>query len=183
MVRRRSHSSTVVRRRCHAVRHSCCAGSVLEFCTCVAMLIERWLHYESWNFNGWARGRKTTTTWTQHRRRVSVPGPHHAPLLRCGAFASWTLAARAGGLSAQSMPLLHRCCLLACRLSSTRLPTALALGMLALVTDDLGVMSPDGRRDLQVRQAFVGRHHARNLSSGLNPWTSGDLVQVGSTDS
>lgn len=32
-------------------------------------------------------------------------------------------------------------------------------------TDDLGVMSRDGRRDLQVRHAFVGRHHARNLSN------------------
>src|SRR4051812_32500004 len=34
-------------------------------------------------------------------------------------------------------------------------------------TDDLGVMSPDGRRDLQVRHALAGRHHAWNLSNAF----------------
>ncbi|MEU8910361.1 alpha/beta fold hydrolase [Streptomyces mirabilis] len=62
-------------------------------------------------------------------------------------------------------------CILTARVASLR-PGLVRTwaGSSAPVTDDLGVMSRDGRRDLQVRHAFVGRHHARNLSSAEYVW-------------
>lgn len=38
-------------------------------------------------------------------------------------------------------------------------------GQVLATTDDLGVMSPDGRRDSQFRGAVVARHHPWNLSN------------------
>lgn len=89
--------------------------------TCVAMLVERWLHHVAWNFSGWARGQNTTTARTRHRPGASAPWLRRAPRLQRGAFVSWTLPARAGGRSARSTLPLLRCYLLACRLISTRL--------------------------------------------------------------